>query len=101
MSTQPTAVEHLRERSRFVIAVGEDRVGLLDYEVTAVGPGKVTVWDLTHTVVRPDMRGRGLASELVGAVFDAAEAEGVRLRPVCPYVVTWLTRHPERASLVV
>lgn len=94
-----TTISHDSDRHRFELSVGEDRVGLLDYEVAVDAGGEV--WDLTHTVVRPDMRGRGLASDLVAAVLAAAARTGVRVRPVCPYVVAWLSRHPEHTSVVV
>jgi predicted GNAT family acetyltransferase len=93
------SVTHDPGTRRFTLSLGEDRVGLLDYEVTGIEGRRV--WHLTHTVVRRDMRNRGLASDLVGEVVSAARREGASIRPVCPYVVTWLRRHPGNDDLVV
>jgi hypothetical protein len=59
------------------------------------------VRDLVHTGVRPAFEGRGLAARLVRRAFDDARADGVRIRPSCPYVARWAARHPEVADLLV
>ena len=82
----------------------ELRYELLDDSGAMIGeiryvlePGAVA---LVHTEVDPELQGRGLASELVqGAVNDLRE-RGLRMIPVCPYVRSWLRRHPEQTDLV-
>lgn len=51
-----------------------------------------------HTEVSKDYSGQGLASLLVNDAVDDAIAQGMRIVPVCPYVVTWFDRHPEYAE---
>jgi predicted GNAT family acetyltransferase len=49
---------------------------------------------LVHTEVPPSLRGRHIADVLVKAALDAADAEGLRAVPVCPFVKAYLKRHP-------
>ena len=52
-----------------------------------------------HTYVPPELRGHGIAAELVRAMVDDARANGFMIRPVCSYVVTAFDRHPEWADV--
>lgn len=54
-----------------------------------------------HTEVPRSLEGRGLAGELVQAVFAHAAQHGLRVDPVCSYVRAWARRHPEVAHLLV
>lgn len=54
---------------------------------------------LLHTEVPPLLEGRGIAARLVEAALDHAEQAGLRVRPRCSYVHSYLRRHPERAHL--
>jgi predicted GNAT family acetyltransferase len=59
--------------------------------------GRVT---FTHTVVDDAFEGRGVGSTLVKAALDAVRDEGVRVVPQCPFVGSYIERHPEYADLV-
>ena len=52
------------------------------------------VLDFYSTWTPPALRGKGLAAEVVKAGFDFAREEGLSVRPTCPYVDTFLRRHP-------
>lgn len=52
-----------------------------------------------HTIVPPEIGGRGVAGRLVEALVADARAEGFRIVPVCSYVVAAFERHPEWADL--
>ena len=56
---------------------------------------------LEHTVVAPELEGRGIASRLVGTALDDIRARGLVIAPTCPYVVSFIKRHPENRDLVV
>lgn len=56
---------------------------------------------LVHTEVPPALEGRGIASALVRAAFDHAEAHGLKVLPLCSYVHAWVRRHPEVVPLVL
>lgn len=55
---------------------------------------------LPHTVVPPELQGRGIAAALVEAALAHARAEGLRVDPVCSYVAVHLRRHPRHADLL-
>jgi predicted GNAT family acetyltransferase len=67
--------------------------GLLRYYL-ADGPRMV----VPSVVVDPAIEGRGVASALTRAALDWAQSQGMRVEPVCPYVIAWLRRHPEYAG---
>ena len=60
-------------------------------------PGVIT---LLHTEVAPELEGHGLGGLLVSGALDDIRARGLHLVPVCPFVVSYLERHPEYADLV-
>ncbi len=53
-----------------------------------------------HTYVPPELRGRGIAQQLVEALVADARAEGFRIVPQCSYVDALFRRHPEWADLL-
>jgi predicted GNAT family acetyltransferase len=55
---------------------------------------------LVHTGVPDELGGRGLAGQLVKAAVDRAAAEDLVVVPTCPYVRSWLEKHPEEAARV-
>lgn len=50
---------------------------------------------LIHTEVPEALEGKGIASVLVLKVFKFIEAEGRSIIPLCPYVKSYLDKHPE------
>jgi uncharacterized protein len=54
---------------------------------------------LTHTEVPPALQGRGIAAALVRAALDHARAQGLKVRPACSYVRSYMRRHPETQDL--
>ncbi|GDY30637.1 GNAT family N-acetyltransferase [Gandjariella thermophila] len=55
----------------------------------------------THTEVGAEFRGTGVAGRLVRGALDDARYHEFTVRPECPYVARWITRHPEYADLVL
>jgi hypothetical protein len=55
---------------------------------------------LTHTETPPSLRGRGLAAQVVRAALNHARAHGLKIRPACSYVRTYVRQHPEARDLV-
>ena len=53
-----------------------------------------------HTEVPRALEGRGIAAELVKAVFGHAAQRGLKVDPVCSYVRVWARRHPEVEGLL-
>ena len=58
------------------------------------------VMNIVHTEVPPASEGRGIAATLVRAALAHARAQGLRVRPSCSYVRTYMRRHPETQDLL-
>jgi hypothetical protein len=56
---------------------------------------------LTHTEVPPEMEGQGIGGRIVKHVLDEARSRGVKVAPWCPFVRTYIERHPEYKALVL
>jgi hypothetical protein len=56
---------------------------------------------LDHTEVLAAFEGRGVAGRLVTAALDDIRARAMHVTPLCPYVSTFIKRHPEYRDLVV
>ena len=56
--------------------------------------------DVYRTFVHSDLRGRGIAEELLKAVVDYAAQNGIKVIPSCSYAVTYFRRHKEHQALL-
>jgi predicted GNAT family acetyltransferase len=54
----------------------------------------------THTFVPPELRGRGIAEQLVRPALTAARVAGHKVVPACSYVAKFIERHREFADLL-
>ena len=88
-------VEHDKTGHRFVMRE-PNGTGELVYLLPSEG-----VIDLHHTDVDPALQGQGIAAALAEAAFEYARAHGKKVMVTCPYVKSWLQRHPEVQDLVV
>ena len=52
-----------------------------------------------HTLVPPELDGRGIAGKLVEALIEDARAAGFMVVPECSYVAAAFGKHPEWADL--
>jgi len=77
------------EARRFEVAI-EGHVAFLQYE------RKPPAMVLVHTEVPPALRGRGLADALAKTALASAHAEGLTIIAECPFVRTYMRRHPNR-----
>jgi uncharacterized protein len=55
---------------------------------------------LLHTEVSEEFEGHGLGGRLVAGALEDIRERGLRLIPICPFVRSYLERHPEYAELV-
>jgi predicted GNAT family acetyltransferase len=53
------------------------------------------VYDLQHTFVPEEMRGEGVAEQLVQGALDQIRSQRAKFRPTCPYIQSFLKRHPQ------
>lgn len=54
----------------------------------------------THTVVPPELEGRGIGSALAQAGLAAARERGLRVIPQCTFFARYVERHPETQDLL-
>jgi len=81
-------------RSRFELTQ-DGQTGYLEFDTD--GQGWMTIW---HTEVPEELRGRGLAQELVTTAFQYAKDHHLKVDVVCPIATHFLQSHPEFHSLV-
>ncbi|HEY8388825.1 MAG TPA: GNAT family N-acetyltransferase [Parasegetibacter sp.] len=55
---------------------------------------------LTHTEVARALEGKGVAAVLVEKVLQLVEERKLKLVPTCPYVVSYLRKHPDWKRLL-
>lgn len=72
---------------------GSDVIGRLTYSQQ----GDVVTAD--HTIVPPEIGGRGVAAKLVEALIADARKTGFRIVPQCSYIEAAFRRNPEWADL--
>jgi predicted GNAT family acetyltransferase len=89
-----TAIRHEGERRRFTVDE-QGNEGFVEY----AREGDVLI--IAHTVVPPEIGGRGIAGKLVEAALHYARKEGLKVRPDCSYAAAYMRRHPEYADLLV
>jgi predicted GNAT family acetyltransferase len=83
-----------REMSRFELRLDDRLVALADY----VREGETI--SFTHTFVEPELRGRGLAAELIEFALSAARDAGLQVLPHCWYVRDHIAARPQLLHLV-
>jgi predicted GNAT family acetyltransferase len=88
------AIDDHPEESRYVITLDHKVVGFTEYHSR---PGLVA---FVHTEIDDSASGQGLASKLIKAVLDDARAKGRQVLPFCPFVNSYVSRHPEYVDLV-
>jgi predicted GNAT family acetyltransferase len=78
----------------YELRLGTEPVGTLDYRDV----DDRRVFGLTQ--VRSDLRGRGLATLLIRAVFTDLETSGAQVTNYCPAIDRYLRKHPEHGRLI-
>ena len=91
MDTADLLISDLAEAHRFEARRGGEVVGFVDYRW--VGGRRV----LIHTEVPEALEGQGIGSALARYVLDFARDHDERVSIKCPYLRTFIERHPEYA----
>lgn len=73
---------------------GADQPAVLTWR--ALGPLRIA----ERTFVPPEMRGHGVAQQLVEALVADARAQGFRIVPQCSYVDALFRRNPDWSDLL-
>jgi predicted GNAT family acetyltransferase len=66
-------------------------------EYGPAGEGKLNFF---HTFVPPELRGRGVADELVRQALDDVMARGLKVVPSCWFVRVYIDRHAKYQALL-
>ena len=80
--------------SRYELRVDGELAGYINYHI------RDETISLIHTEVNPGFEGGGLAGRLARYALDDARKRQLAVLPFCPYVRSWIKRHPEYADLV-
>ena len=89
-----TTVADAPDASRYEIHVDGELAGFAEYRLE---DGLIA---FTHTEVADAFEGRGLAGELVTYALGDARTRGLAVHPFCPYVRSFIAKHPEHLDLV-
>jgi len=89
-----TEVTDHPERHRFEITADGELAGYAEY---VLSEGNL---ELTHTVVDDAFEGKGVGGTLVKKALDQARERGLTVTPTCPFVKSYIERHPDYADLV-
>ena len=76
------------DAARYVIDVDGSRAGFLTYRLES---GRIS---MLHAEIDPAMQGRGLGAQLTAFALDDAGARDLSVLPFCPYVRSYIERHP-------
>jgi predicted GNAT family acetyltransferase len=87
------AVRNNEAAHRYEVQV-DSRLALISYE--RHGDRIIFI----HTLVPPAMEGHGLAAKMARFALEDARAQHLVVIPRCPYVASYIQRHPEYVDLV-
>ena len=87
-------VEDNPQASRFEATFDGQLMAVAQYERTG---NQIT---FTHTTVAEAAEGYGVGGKLVKFALDQARAEALAVVPLCPFVQSYLRRHPEYRDMV-
>lgn len=90
-----TEVRDNAERHRYEASVDGASAGFAAYRLEG------STVELTHTEVDGAYEGQGVGSELVRQTLEDVRGRGLCVRPVCPFVRSYIERHPAYQDLVV
>ena len=82
------------EAKRFEVKLPDGQFAVIEYMKS---PQRIIY---THTEVPEAYEGMGIASKMARAAMDYAREEGLKVQPLCPYVRSWVNRHPEYQDIL-
>ncbi|MDX9798049.1 MAG: GNAT family N-acetyltransferase [Bacteroidales bacterium] len=82
------------EKSSFELFLNDVHAGEIDYEIRR---DKIL---LTHTGVRQEHEGKGLARKLVEFAVSYARENELKVQPICPYIKKVFERNQEYQDLL-
>lgn len=91
--TRRLEVVHYPRQRRYVVEL-DGHTAFLQYR--QMGASFV----ITHTEVPPEFEGKGIGGALVKAVLDEVRDQDFVVVPLCPFVRSYIRKHPEYLDIV-
>ena len=88
-------IKYSARESRSVALFNDDIIGYCQYKE------ENNVWSITHTVVKQEFGGRGIAKRLVLAVIDAARKNNKKINPICSYAKKMMESSDEYKDVLI
>ncbi len=82
------------DERRFAAYLDDQLAGFVTYREV---PGRIV---LIHTEIDPASQGKGIGTRLARDVLDGIRSRGLLMTPRCPFIRSFLERHPDYADLV-
>lgn len=82
-----------KEAKKFEIHV-DGHMAFEDYEFFTTSDGEPGIAYL-HTEVPKELGGRGIAGFLAKYLLDYAAENNLRVKPICPFIKSYIDKHPE------
>jgi predicted GNAT family acetyltransferase len=79
-------------KNRFELII-DGKTSVVEYKLSE---GVIT---LLHTEVPSELEGKGIASAMAKYVLEYAKANNLKVMPLCPFIYTYINRHPEYQAL--
>jgi predicted GNAT family acetyltransferase len=86
-------VVHEKENERFIIYMDE-KEAFVEYNA---GEGELNLY---HTYTDPELRGKGLAAQVVRAALEYIKENNLKVVPTCSYVRAFIKKNDEYEGLV-
>lgn len=88
-------IRNNESENRYEVFVDGAQAGFAAYRLTQ---GTIV---FTHTEVDDAFEGQGIGSALARGALDDVRRDGTRrVKPLCPFIASWIENHPDYADLV-
>lgn len=93
-------IVHEPNLSQFSLKIDDvEEVAFLKYRV--IDKDGNTVYDLFHTYVPQQMRGRGIAAKMVNHACSFARENNYKIIPSCSYIPVYMKRNPTETDVLL
>ena len=94
-NTQEEIIINFNQRESRSVALNEGNIiGYCQYKE------EKNVWSITHTVVKQEFGGRGIAKRLVLAVIEEARKQNKKINPICSYAKKMMESSDEYKDVI-
>ena len=83
------------EHHRYELRVDGEVAGMVVYELDG------SVINLVHTEIEPAFEGQGMGGRIASGVLDDVRRRGLQVVASCPFLGSWIERHPDYGDLLV